>query len=220
MSALVEGSIERTGVAVANPYWDAVKDRVNVSTGYWPGPTVEAWPLNEPVRVLNRSDLTSRFAWSITDPDTVAFVAEHSRGRVIDPMAGTGYWAWLLGQHGVDVLAFDQQPPGHGVNDFHREGNTFATVQLGEAAQTVAQHGAGRTLLLSWPPYGSAVGHNTLAAYPGDRVIYIGEGESGCCGDDNMFALFASGWTEVAATRPVQWGGIHDFVTVYERVSA
>ena len=77
-----------------------------------------------------------------------------------------------------------------------------------------------RTLLLAWPPYDDPIGEKALTAYAGTRVIYIGEMDGGCCGDDAMFQRLATEWREVAEIRPVQWAGLHDWVTVYDRVEA
>jgi hypothetical protein len=215
-------------LAVQNPYWDLVADRVADGDWYTGPRQVNDYDRdgsgNLDIEALrrraeageDRRSLTSRFAWTITAPDTLAFVAEHAGGMVLDPMAGTGYWAWLLTQCGVHVLAFDAKPPAAGENTYHRDGHAYFSVQLGEAAYATRVYGFGRTLLLSWPPMDEA-GHLALAAYRGNRLIYIGEGEGGCCGDDDLFALIERDWVEVAEHRPVQWHGLHDYITVYDR---
>lgn len=198
----------------ANPYWDAVSDQVRESDMPWrPGLTVGG--LGDWKPMIRRGDLTSEYAWTVTDPASVAFVAEHAGGRVIDPLAGTGYWAHILGQHGIDVAASDLNPPGTAVNEWHRAGKAFVPVAARDAVDAVEE--TDRTLLLSWPPYDDPIGAAVLNAYRGDRVIYIGEGEYGCCGTDEMFSAFESDWTQVAEHQPVQWYGMHDWITVYDR---
>jgi hypothetical protein len=208
----------QTETAIDNPYWDAVCDHVGPDP-YWPQrPFVVDWLSSwRDERMPRRTDFTKQYAWTITSPESVAFVAEHSHGRLVDPLAGTGYWAYLLDQAGVDVLAYDLEPPdGTDRNHYHRGQSSFAPVMKGDATEVVSVH-SDRTLLLSWPPYGEPVGHRTLAAYTGDRVIYIGEGSYGCCGDDAMFDLFAADWLEVAEHAPIQWLSMHDYITVYDR---
>jgi hypothetical protein len=60
--------------------------------------------------------------------------------------------------------------------------------------------------------------------YNGKRVIYIGEdhrvrdlGRAGATGDDDTHQILDSDWTEVDSRQPVQFWGIQDRVTVYER---
>ncbi len=170
---------------------------------------------NQPNKV-DRFELASRYSWTITDPATVDFIVEHAAPRVIDPLAGSGWWAKLLTERGLDVLASDLEP---GASKWHSHGVVTPVLTL-DAREAVAAHGRDRTLLLSWPPYVDDLGANVVAAYGGNRIIYIGEGEGGCCGDDAMFAAFDTCWVEVAGIRPVQWFGMHDYVTVYERKGA
>lgn len=212
-----------TVTALDNPYWDAVKDHINPTGSLWRTPEVD-WSAG-----VRRHDLVSRYSWTITDPVTVAFIAEHSGGRLVDPMAGTGYWGWVLAQLGVDVLNYDLKPPGpdHEDNHWHRNQAAHSSVAQLSVVDSVALH-PNRTLMLSWPPYGFE-GATVLDAYRGDRVIYVGETMGGCCGDDAMFEAFGdtysdepivgAAWTKVAEHVPVQWLGMHDVVNVYERAS-
>lgn len=202
----------------ANPYWDAVHDKVRIDqwASFHPsGPVVGG--INHMDESISRHEMVSRYAWTITSPETVAFVVEHAGIRVIDPIAGTGYWAFLLGQHGFDVAASDLDPPDIAKNIYHREGVVYVPVAAADGSDAVTVQGDDRTLLLSWPPYDEPAGAAILAAYRGDRLIFIGEGTGGCCGDDRMWSLIESDWVEVAGHRPVQWWGLHDYVTVYER---
>lgn len=211
-------------MSIDNPYWDLVKDRVDPLGSLWRTPTVDGYrstmaPASfvEQFQTLHdagldRWSLVKRFSWTITDPETLAFVAEHSGGLLVDPMAGTGYWGWVLAQLGVDVVSYDAAP---GTNHYHEGEPLHATVRTLDGEQAVARH-SDRALLLSWPPM-DATGSDILRAYAGARVIYIGESEGGCTGDEDLHELLAKGWAEVASHVPVQWNGIHDVVTVYDR---
>lgn len=205
-----------TLVALDNPYWASVEPAVAEADRFWGGGTVARWGHDSPV---SRTELVDQYAWTITDPATVAFIAEHADGRVVDPLAGSGYWLYLLGQLGIDCVGYDLNPPSAGANQWHKSGTEHAPVLPGDAVDVATVH-SDRTLLLSWPPYDESVGSHVLAAYSGERVIYIGEGEGGCCGAGDMFGRLAADWRVVAEHRPVQWEGIHDYVTVYERAGA
>lgn len=193
-----------------NAYWDAVKDHVRESQMSWNGGPAVDW-LTPRDGAPRRDDYVRRYAWTITHPATVGFVAAHSGGRLVDPLAGTGWWAHILGEAGVDVIASDLEPGANTWSD-----GLYATVSQGDAVDVVPHH-RNRTLLLAWPPYASDLGERILAAYPGRRVIYIGEGEGGCCADDGFFEALRRDWAEVDAHVPVQWDGIHDVITVYDR---
>lgn len=197
-----------------NPYWNEVRNTVEADRT-WGGPTARIYAFDGSP-YADRHDLVGRYAWTISDPATVAFVAEHAGARVLDPMAGSGYWAYLLSAT-ADVLAFDLNPPDLGGNHWHKQGVIHAPVDRGDAIEVADRHGAGRTLLLAWPPYDDPTGASVVRAYGGARIVYIGESSGGCCGDDNLFDEFRSNWVKVAEHRPVQYTGMHDFVIVYDR---
>lgn len=204
--------------AIDNPFWDLVKDRIRRDDAFGWDRGLCVGGIDDTGPVVARMDLTSRFSWTITSPETVAFVAEHLLGGGIDPLAGSGYWAFLLAQCGVDVYASDLNPPAFSrdVNKWHQDGTHWSIVRR-DAVEAVSDADPSRSLLLSWPPYDDPIGADVVAAYRGDRIVYIGEGWGGCCGNDDMFELFNSNWVEAASHQPVQFWGMHDSVTVYDR---
>jgi hypothetical protein len=206
-----------------NPYWDAVSDHIDPTGSLWRTPIVRRfrydadpslsyaeWRLTVP----QRETLVRQYSWTVTDPATVAFVASHAHGGLVDPMAGTGYWAHLLDQCGVDVVNYDVDPGG---NQWHTGVPLHVEVTAMPGVESVAKH-PDRTLFLSWPPYDSPAGVDTLRAYAGSRLILIAEGEGGCVGNDALFTELDAAWAEVADHTPVQWDGMHDRVTVHARV--
>ena len=73
-----------------------------------------------------------------------------------------------------------------------------------------------RTLLSVWP-YMDQMAAAALTRYQGKHFAYVGEGEGGCTGTDEMFAHLANWWTVVADIWIPQWPGIRDQLTIYER---
>jgi len=159
-----------------------------------------------------RDLFSKKYSWTITDPATVDFVVNNAHSSVVDPMAGTGWWGYLLQQAGVVVYSYDRNP--YPKNHWHsHEPHTFVTRR--NCTRSVQQHPES-TLLLSWPPYKTDDGYNAVKKYAGHRIIYIGEEQGGCTGNDAMFTELQQ-WNLVAEHRPVRWPGIHDTVSVYER---
>ncbi|MEE6176255.1 hypothetical protein [Mycobacterium sp. 050134] len=205
---------------IHNPYWDAVKHCVETETvggepvvGYF---SVDRSVEENMARTPNRQRLVRKYCWTIPDPDTVAFVAEHADGGLVDPIAGTGYWAYLLGQLGVDVACYDLNPGTALVTNGWHDEDLYAWVHAKDCVEAVEMH-PDRTLFLSWPPHGQDVGARILTAYRGARVIYVGDGRGGATGDERMHQILDTEWSEVDSRQPVLWWGQHDRVTVYER---
>ncbi len=206
-------------MSIDNPFWEAVKDCVEPDS-FRGNPVVGQFRLDRSVeesmaRFPNRLFLVRKYCWTIPDPETVAFVANHALGGLVDPMAGTGYWAYVLAQVGVDVVSYDVNPGTPlATNRWHGE-DLYAEVRAGDGAEAVALH-PDRTLFLSWPPFAQDVGTRIVRAYDGSRIISIGEDE-GQTGDEELRQMLATDWTEVDSHQPVQWWGVHDRVSVYER---
>lgn len=211
---------------IHNPYWDTAKQYVTVCTGMWSGPagsreiSWDAPGLGMEGMWGFRRMATNRWSWTIPDPQALAFVQEHARGKIIDPMTGSGYWPYLLRQLGIEVLASDENPPLGGSqanNVYHRHAEQFVAVETCGAVEAVKKlTDPGFTLFLSWPPMDCGAAR-TLEAYPGDRLIYIGEGNGGCTADEEFFALLERDWDESGSYWPVQYDGLHDMIMVFDR---
>jgi hypothetical protein len=203
--------MNKTAVDVVNPYWDEVKDSVYIDSLY-NTPMVD----RKDLRLLeDRHDLVAKYSWTITDPASVEFVAKYAKQFVIDPMAGSGYWSRLLIEMGIDVCSYDNLSWTNHIKHQH------VVIAKGEAPQVVRRFPY-HTLLLAWPPYSNSIGYQTVRNYrrslvKEQRVIYIGESDGGCTGDEDMFKEFEDHWEVVAEHRPVQWFGLHDYITVYDR---
>lgn len=171
--------------------------------------------------LVRRQEVVRRYSWTVPDPWTVQFVQRWAGGRLIDPLAGTGYWGYLLHQLGVDVALFDQNPPVPGSVDnvWHTHADQWMDVQEMDVTDSVIQHSEDRVLLLSWPPPHSDAGFRALRAYMGDTVIYLGEGAASC-GDKKLWDWLDSHWTEVDAHRPVRFYGMRDLAFAYRRTDA
>lgn len=210
---------------IDNPYWDLVEPCTKPSEFPWEnGLEVGRFKFDRQEGdppTLDRHDFVGTYSWSIPDPDSLAFVRNVAYHGLVDPMAGTGYWAYLLAQMHVDVVCYDIDPPlkDASENTWHGDANPWVDVEELDARLAVVKH-PDRTLLLSWPPYSMNIGAETINAYKGNRIVYVGEGEGGCCGSPDMFDVLNEEWEEIAEYRPVQWWGLHDRITVYERKSS
>ena len=225
----------KNATTLINPYWEEVQTcpKEQACRGHYCismfALPYEQWSSATSLKSMRcREHLCNEYAWSIPDPDSLAFVAHHLGERAIEIGAGTGYWASLLSQLGVDMLCYDLYPPDEtGQNIYHSPANEERSRLLGVVRKIFFRVHAGnhllaaqhpdRTLFLCWPPYDNPMAYDTLKVYTGNKLVLIGEGEGGCTGDDAFFALLNEEWEGMESHTPVQWSGIHDYIEVYER---
>jgi hypothetical protein len=160
-----------------------------------------------------RQQLVMDFSWPIPCKAALRGIAEFvGDDGIIEVCAGTGYWAHLLGKLGVDVIATDIE--WHPVR--------WAPVDRLDCA-VAAGTWPERALMLSWPPYAEPQAYKDLRAYlraGGTKLIYIGEGDGGCTGDDKFHRLLYKTMDEVAFMDIPVYYGINDDLRMYVRKTA
>lgn len=257
-------------LGLENPAWDFVKEIPEDDLLTWGKRSVPTFSqfeyrtsggvdLEHPK--FYRSYVTGRWAWGIPSPDAVARILVRLDGRpVVEVGAGNGYWAWLLTQAGIDVKAYDIAPIGHpkswfkDLEDDERGGRLgsisgfdsfvhqeFVPVKQGGPEVLRWTDNADRALFLCWPTM-SSFAADSVEAYQGDLIVYIGEGQSGCNADSEFFWLtegVCDCWdydhdedgkcSHADKNRSVtykaehhaiaQWGGLHDNLVFYAKES-
>jgi hypothetical protein len=166
--------------------------------------TLDAWRL--------RRKLVREFAWAV--PNDAALDALAELAPLVEIGAGGGYWAHLLRERGVDIVAYDAMRWNESEPDAEHEQKIWTEV-LCRNHWAAADH-PDRTLLLCWPSYGEAWAAEALG-WGGERVAYIGEGEGGCTAEERFHELLAERFTETREVTIPQWDGIHDYLGIWEK---
>ena len=164
---------------------------------------------------ISRNPMVWRYAWAIPSPEALELVAKHA--PIVEVGAGTGYWAHLLEQMGVDVIAYDSNPPSEERwNGWHPDATTWTTVHTADAGVAAAKH-PDRSLFICWPPREDPMAADALAAYEGDTVLYIGEWIGATCADIRFFELLDDEFEDVEGVLVPQWLGMNDRLLVFRR---
>jgi len=175
---------------------------------------VAGWPLDKRRQWLKKivyKCLITNYSWAVPNQEAL----EEMRGRkVIEMGAGSGYWAWRLESVAKEVRPYDKAPQWMGDNSWLIR-KEWTRVEYG-SVETLESSEAD-TLLLVWPNYFSDFGFDCLDKFKGERVVYVGEGEKGKCGNSKMFEEMNNNWKIVKSINNPQLTDANDHVIILER---
>lgn len=197
---------------INNPYWDVIRRMPCVQAPWQPAPTPFQYERN---LGISRAELVRTYSWAIPTPGDIAWIGGLLDGRgMVEVGAGSGYWAWQLAQAGADVVAYEPNSPDD--NKYVGVDEPYHPLLWGDETATAAH--PDRALLMCWPSYAEPWAAKALSAYEGDLLFYVGEGEGGCCADDDFFALLDGEWTEIGSSpHHITWWAIRCRITAYRR---
>lgn len=145
---------------------------------------------------VSRDALIAQYGFAIPSTEALEAIERWSPKGLVEVGAGTGYWARLLADRGVDVLAYDIAPPPSVQNQWFAGSTPWYHVAPADA--TIAVRHPERTMLLIWPTLGDLWPLRALELFHaegGTRLAYVGEGPGGRTGDDVFHALLGEIWT-------------------------
>lgn len=159
-----------------------------------------------------RWDFIEQYSFAIPIQEAIKKIAKFiGSDSLLEVGAGSGLWSYLISQEGVSVTAVDdhswnkhQQVPGKDNISI----GYYYHVQKSNGTRAVKKYADYNALLLCWPPYKESMAANALNAFTGTKLIYIGEGHTGCTADDRFHRMIDE-WKCTYVQIP-QWPGIHD----------
>jgi len=167
--------------------------------------------------MVQRRHFSINVSWSLPCTEAVEAIASSCwrtwpTTGIIDVCAGTGYWAAVLLQAGLQVTAVDIQPPRPRNFRFPR-----SEVLCMDGVHALACY-PGRDVFMSWPPYDDPFGANVVRAMkPGQRLYFVGEYE-GCTGDGYLFRVLEEDFTEIQNVNIPRFEALYDSLFIYECV--
>jgi hypothetical protein len=162
--------------------------------------------------------LQAAYAYAVPSPQTLDWVEKFSEGhKVLELGAGRGYWAAQLARRGVDVVAFDSEPPDKESNMSFpgATGQLDVWFPVSGRDEFDAQLNGDCVLFLCWPPgWGEPMASTALREFEargGKRLIFIGEPKGGKTGDDAFFDRLSDRWAlKSQDAQHVSWWNLAD----------
>lgn len=86
-----------------------------------------------------KAAIASHFSWAVPTSEAITTIRRHA-SAIVEIGCGSGYWAWMMAQAGISVVAYDAAVPAF---TWHKvlPGNELAVLEHGQ-----------RTLFICWPP--------------------------------------------------------------------
>lgn len=220
-----------TNDEAGNPYWDIIEPAVcGNPIGTVTGKKVNGGrPTGSARLAFAQTILQEAYAFAIPAPATLRWFAAVSGDLgVLELGAGRGYWAHQLERSGLDVLAFDSEPPDTTTNTTFpiSNGQRTAWHKVGNLDDLKAARASGadlnRLLFLCWPPgWGNPMAVDALERFEeagGRRLIYVGEPRGGKTATDAFFDRLSDGWNLVDEDSGfVSWWNLNDVAQCWSR---
>lgn len=204
-----------TSVGV-NPYWELLSPFVSEYEGRR---VVDGGNAEGSARLAYaQMQLQAIYAYAIPSPETIGWVGAICGGRpLVELGAGRGYWAAQLAGAGIDVTAYDSEPPVAFDRGGRREDVWFDVGGLDGF-----EWDKDGVLFLCWPPgWGDTMASEALAAFEksgGSRLVFVGEPKGGMTGDDAFFDALSGGWELASEDRRfVSWWNLSDVAQAWVR---
>ena len=154
-------------------------------------------------------------SWHIPTQELIDELKKYS--PILSVCSGYAYTESLMKENNIDIIATDIEP--NTKNTYCVKGKFFMDVEEIDGKDAVIKY-SDRNVFLAWPPYDNNIAYEVVKAMNIDRfLIYIGESEGGCTGNDDFFEYLDSNFIEIKHNIPnPQWSGLHDYVYIYKKV--
>lgn len=169
---------------------------------------------NKPISkriLLNREYGLWSFPTEKTISDLAKFINKNSTG-VLSVGAGRGLWEVLLSRKSkVPIIAVDKTISAKG---------TFYPVEQYDITSEEFQRYCDRltprpnVVFSAWPDYNNDSLTKFLMAYKPEYLIYVGEGENGCTGDESLHHLLSQSELVKKVDYP-RWGRMYDDCKIF-----
>ncbi len=142
------------------------------------------------------------YLWQFLNREFIAALAARlkqiTRKAVVEVGAGDGLLSHWLRNYGVAAVATDPDVSGH--NHWVKNKQRHEVLEVGALyAGWLARSNRLDTIIASWVPYRDNWDARMLAIPGIRRVVWIGEGEGGCCGGDHIWRYPHEQWSDVSA---------------------
>lgn len=163
---------------------------------------------------IDRYFFTNNLSWAIPTIHAIKSIVEFADSdQILEIACGLGLWAGMIEACGGNIITSDPFTS----HNTSQDKCFLSNVHLLDAVTAVKTFET-NVLFVCWPSYDSSYAHDALKEFKGNKLVYIGEGYSGCTADDNFHELLQREWKLVNNVQIPCWWGIHDSLNMLERI--
>jgi hypothetical protein len=155
--------------------------------------------------------LVGRYAFAVPNLDALDALA--CLGPLVELGAGDGYWARLLRDRGVDVVAYDRVPGGHGDSN----GTRVVWTKIDVGTEAAIRHHPNRTLFICWPYRPAQYAADALKACARGVAALVTHPTRLADDEDPLFDELEKRWNLVKRVELPQIPSRPDALLIYER---
>jgi hypothetical protein len=162
-----------------------------------------------------KGNFISNYSYAVPTTDAITEISRffQDKGPILEVSAGLGLWSALLQLAGLDMIPSDAFA-SDGLEEA-KESDTFTSVTHMDSIEAIHLNKT-PCLFICWPTYNDPFAFESLKAFEGEYLLYIGE-HYGCCADDHFFELLEKEWEEVTEIAHKRWRFAADSITIYQR---
>jgi hypothetical protein len=166
-----------------------------------------------------RDKFICKFGFAILTDEIVQTLLPFS--PIVEVGAGSGYWSYELNQAGAISIPTDPKTGRYchffdeNRGQINWKETEFLLVEELTGIQAVEKY-PNHSLLMVWPDMAPWPAE-TLSAYKGSTVLYVGEGDGGCTADEQFHKMLEQQFEEKNTIVIPQFWCIHDYLTVWSR---
>jgi hypothetical protein len=160
---------------------------------------------------LFRGEFVKTFSWAIPNIECIyEIILFACKEKILSVASGNCFIERFIEFLGGIITSSDSMISHCEFNAFHKN------FQKLDAVEAIRQNPT-NVLFMCWPSYQGKYAYDALNEFKGNKFIYIGEDEDGCCGSPLFFDLLKNEWELKKQVEIECWYTIHDRMEFYER---
>jgi len=177
----------------------------------------------ESINCMQRRRFINSFGFSIPNRQAIEAIRSYSPHGVTEIGAGLGYWTYLLNKNNIPTIGVDKYHPTanrwFSPNFNSNKKEYLSGIVVSEAVDYLATDDSEKTLLMIWPSQieEESYADEAIAAYKGNTIIMVGEGEDGCTDTCGLFDEEETEWEIINIVGIPRFIDCFDSLTIHKR---